>query len=187
MNAVFERAWAKLLGVEGGFVDDPNDSGGKTRFGITEAVARDDGYAGPMRELPLERAQSIAKRKYWDVLRLDDVAMLDERLAHELLDTAYSMGPPTAAVFLQRSLNVLNRSHRDPADYPEVKVDGRLGNFTLAALTAFIRFRGPRGVLVLLRALNCLQGERYIDLAERRTKDEAFLYGWLNQRVEIPA
>lgn len=187
MNAIFERAWAKLVGKEGGFSDDPHDSGGATRWGITEGVARDDGYTGPMLELPLERAQSIAKRKYWDTLRLDDVALIDERLAHELLDTAYNMGPPTAAIFLQRALNVLNRSNRTPPDYPELVVDGRLGAFTLAALAAFVRFRGARGLIVLLRTVNCLQGARYVELAERREKDESFMFGWISQRVEIPS
>lgn len=186
MNAVFERAWRKLVGIEGGFSDDPLDSGGATRFGVTEAVAREDGYDGPMRELPLERAQSIAKRKFWDKLRLDDVAMLDDRLAYELLDTSYNMGDEFAAKFVQRSLNALNRSNREVPDYPEIVVDGRLGPFTLAALTAFVRFRGPMGQIVLLRALNCLQGARYIDLAERREKDESFLFGWIRERVEIP-
>jgi len=38
---------------------------------------------------------------------------------------------------------------------------------------------------VLLRALNCLQGERYIALAEGRPKDEAFIYGWLRTRVTL--
>lgn len=187
MNAIFERAWAKLVGIEGGFSDNPHDRGGATRWGVTEAVARADGYLGEMAELPLERAQRIAKANYWDVLRLDDVAMLDERLAFELLDTAYNMGPGRAAEFLQRCLRALNRSHRDPPDYPEVLVDGQVGPFTLAALAAFIRFRGATGRLVLLRALNSLQGARYVELCEGRERNEEFLFGWLRERVEIPS
>ena len=41
-----------LIDREGGFVDHPADSGGPTCFGITQAVARAHGYAGPMRQLP---------------------------------------------------------------------------------------------------------------------------------------
>ena len=41
-----------LIEREGGYVDHPADKGGPTCFGITQAVARAQGYAGPMRELP---------------------------------------------------------------------------------------------------------------------------------------
>ena len=42
----FERAFEKLLGHEGGFVDHPKDPGGSTRYGITQRVARANGYEG---------------------------------------------------------------------------------------------------------------------------------------------
>lgn len=187
MSTAFERAWAKLVGIEGGFADDPLDPGGATRWGITEGVARHNGYAGPMSELPLERARAIAQRQYWNALRLEEISFLDERIAYELLDTGYNMGTPVAATFLQRTLNVLNRSHRQPPDYPELVVDGRIGSVTLAALSAFLRFRGPRGRLVLLRALNCLQGAGYVEICERRERSEEFFFGWISERVEIPS
>lgn len=56
---------------------------------------------------------------------------------------------------------------------------------TLAALRAYLAKRGTEGETVLLKALNCLQGERYIDIAERRPKDEEFVYGWLRARVAL--
>jgi len=40
-----------------------------------------------------------------------------------------------------------------------------------------------KGETVLLRALEALQGERYLRLAERRPANEAFLYGWLANRM----
>jgi hypothetical protein len=44
--------------------------------------------------------------------------------------------------------------------------------------------RGRRGgETVLLRALEALQGERYLRLAEKRPANEAFLYGWLANRI----
>ena len=42
------------------------------------------------------------------------------------------------------------------------------------------------GETVLLRALEALQGERYLRLAERRPANEAFLYGWLANRIGEP-
>ena len=52
----FERAFEKLLGHEGGFVDHPKDPGGATRYGITQRVARANGYVGDMRNFPLSEA-----------------------------------------------------------------------------------------------------------------------------------
>jgi len=35
----------------------------------------------------------------------------------------------------------------------------------------------------MVLALNCLQGAFYVELAEKREKDERFVYGWLLNRV----
>jgi lysozyme family protein len=91
------------------------------------------------------------------------------------------MGPAVAVTFLQRALTALNRSGRD---YPDLVPDGRIGTATLDALDSFLKIRGDSGgVTVLLRALEALQGERYLRLAERRPANEAFLYGWLANRI----
>ena len=45
-----------LLDREGGYVHHPADRGGATCWGITEAVARAEGYPGQMRALPREVA-----------------------------------------------------------------------------------------------------------------------------------
>ena len=59
-----------------------------------------------------------------------------------------------------------------------------MGNVTLNALDTFLKIRGrSSGETVLLRALEALQGERYLRLAERRPANEAFLYGWLANRI----
>jgi len=91
------------------------------------------------------------------------------------------MGPAVAITFLQRALTALNRNAKD---YSDLTPDGRVGAATLAALDAFLKIRGTTsGETVLLRALEALQGERYLRLAERRPANEAFLYGWLANRI----
>ena len=182
MSDAFDTAIADLLGIEGDYADDPADSGGKTRFGITEAVARRHGYQGPMRELPAAAARAIYRADYWDAQSLDTVAMLSRRIAWELFDTGVNMGTSQAGEFLQMSLNAFNRQ---ATDYPDIEVDGEIGPQTLDALTAFLKRRGKDGETVLLRALNALQGAAYIELAERREKDERFVFGWFLQRVKI--
>ena len=168
-----------LIDREGGFVDHPADKGGPTCFGITEAVARAHGYAGPMRLLPRSEAALIYRRLYWLRPRLDQVGKRSPRLAAELFDTGVNMGPSVAVTFLQRALTALNRNGKD---YPDLVPDGRIGAVTLAALDAFLALRSS-GETVLLHALEALQGERYLRLAERRPANEAFLYGWLANRI----
>ena len=170
-----------LIEREGGYVDHPADRGGPTCFGITEAVARAHGYGGAMRDLPQREAVAIYRRLYWLRPRFDQVAIQAPRLAAELFDTGANMGPAVAATFLQRALTALNRSGRD---YPDLVPDGRIGASTLGALDAFLKMRGKAGAeTVLLRAIEALQGERYLRLAERRPANEAFLYGWLANRL----
>jgi lysozyme family protein len=166
---------------EGDYTNHPADRGGPTRFGITEAVARAHGYAGAMARLPRDEAAAIYRRLYWLRPRFDQVAERAPRVAVELFDTGANMGPAVAATFLQRALTALNRGGKD---YPDLTPDGRVGPVTLAALDAFLEARGLKGgETVLLRALEALQGERYLRLAEKRPANEAFLYGWLANRI----
>jgi lysozyme family protein len=169
-----------LIEREGGYVNHPADKGGPTCFGITEAVARAHGYAGPMRQLPRGEATAIYKRLYWSRPRFDELAKRSCRVAAELFDTGVNMGPAVATTFLQRALTALNRNGHD---YLDLTPDGRIGAQTLAALDTFLKVRGSSGETVLLRALEALQGERYLRLAERRPANEAFLYGWLANRI----
>jgi lysozyme family protein len=176
----FEKALKHTLGIEGGYVNDPRDSGGATRYGITENKARAWNYVGPMSELPLDLAKQIYKADYWDIIRLDEVAELSPAVALEMFDTSVNCGPSVPVKFLQRSLNLFNMQGKL---YPDIAVDGLIGRNTLAALRAFLNRRGKLGSQVLVEALNCLQGAFYTELAERRPKDEAFTFGWFSNRV----
>lgn len=174
----FSESFRALLGNEGGYVNDPSDAGGETNWGITIAVARSFGYKGSMRDLPVETAMVIYKKLFWDKMSLDDIAMIDYGLAHELFDTGVNVGPARAVKWLQRSLNVMNRQERL---YPDVGADGIVGIKTLAALRAYQR--SGRDMRALSACVNCLQGCHYISLAERRKSQERFLYGWIKRRV----
>lgn len=169
-----------VLRAEGGHVNDPRDAGGETNFGITVKVARANGYTGPMRLLPEGVARAIYRRRYVEDPGFGDVLAVYARVGEELVDTGVNMGPAVAAMFLQRALNALNDQGRH---YADIAVDGECVPGTLKALRAYRAKRGAAGETVLLRALNCLQGERYVELAEKRAANEAFLYGWLANRV----
>lgn len=169
-----------VIGREGGYTNHPADRGGPTRWGVTQAVARAHDYDGDMRGYPRARAEAVYRTLYWARPRFDQVAERAASLAAEMFDTGVNMGPAVAAAFLQRALNALNRG---ASDYPDVVCDGQIGPQTLDALDRFLARRGASGEMVLLKAVEALQGERYLHLAERRPANEAFLYGWLANRI----
>lgn len=171
-----------LIGVEGGYVNHPDDRGGPTKFGITQAVARAFGYKADMMDMPRSVAEAIYKQRYWEQPGFGQVAEHSEAIAVELLDTGVNMGQAVASKFLQRSLNVMNQQGKI---YPDIAADGAIGNLTIAALQAFLKHRGKPGETVMLRALNSLQGARYIELAESRPQNESFVYGWFSNRVGL--
>ncbi|MBN8892729.1 MAG: hypothetical protein J0H91_20790, partial [Rhodospirillales bacterium] len=76
-DVVFRRVIDSVIGREGRYSADPADRGGATAWGITEAVARAEGWTGAMAELPREVAVSIYRRRYWQAPGLDRIAMLD--------------------------------------------------------------------------------------------------------------
>jgi lysozyme family protein len=176
----FEPFIDRILAAEGGFVDHADDRGGPTNWGITQAVARRNGYDGPMRDMPESLAREIYRRRYITEPWFNRVALISEPVAMELIDSGVNMGPGTASTMLQRWLNALNAQG---SRYADLFVDGRIGEVTLTALRAFLRWRGDEGARVLVVALNCTQGVRYLEIAERDKSQETFLYGWLRTRV----
>lgn len=115
----FTTAFEKLLGHEGGYSDHRDDFGGKTRYGITEAVAREVGYRGDMRELPLDLAQRIYKDRYWDAVQAEH---LPADVRYAVFDAAVNSGVAQAAKWLQRACGV--------------KDDGVIGPQTIRAANA---------------------------------------------------
>lgn len=180
MAQTIDQLIDEVIAREGGYVNHPADRGGPTNWGITQAVARSNGHAGEMRSLSRSDAAAIYKRLYWLRPRLDGVAQTMPALAAELFDTGINMGTGRAAEFLQRALNALNRNG---TDYTDLKVDRQIGPATLAAIAAFARKRGGGAESVLIKACEALQGAYYIKIAEANPSQEAFVYGWLANRI----
>lgn len=170
----------EIIRIEGDkYTNDPSDSGGATKYGCTETQARAFGYKGHMRDLPRSVAFDLLSIRFWDKVKGDDLQRVSIKVCQEVVDTGVNMGPHRASKFLQRCLNVLNNK---ASLYRDLTVDGRIGPATIMALTAYLNSRDES---VLLKALNALQGAKYIELAERREKDEKWIYGWYKNRVEI--
>jgi lysozyme family protein len=184
MADLFLKLDAPTKAIEGGYSNNPNDRGGETNHGITVAVARENGYAGRMIDMTAAQAEAIRRAKYYAKPGIYLLAPLSEKIATEVYDTGINMGTGTAGIFLQRALNALNRQ---AADYPDILVDGAVGKDTARALAAYLKRNPVTGEATMLKALNCLQGARYIELSEGREQNENFTNGWMATRVGLPS
>lgn len=109
----FDEAFRIVVGHEGGYVNDPKDPGGETKFGISKrAHPRLD-----IASLTLEQAKEIYRRDYWDKAACH---LMDPGLALICFDAAVNNGVGQAARWLQSALGVT--------------VDGVIGPATRAAL-----------------------------------------------------
>ncbi len=180
MAKSIEQLIDEVIAREGGYVDHPADRGGPTNWGVTQAVAKQNGYQGLMQNLPRTTAVGIYLNLYWLRPRFDAVAALMPRLAEELFDTGINMGTGTASLFLQRALNALNRNG---ADFADLVTDRQIGSTTLSALKVFQAKRGKEAEDVLVKAVDALQGAHYVRIAEANPSQEAFVYGWLHNRI----
>lgn len=172
-----------VLANEGGtYTNDPSDSGGETKWGWTKQALRDMGWFGNVADLTRDTAYDLYYRRFIVKSGYDKVLPLSASICAELVDTSVNMGEAYAGRFLQWALNALNDEQRV---YPDIAEDGAVGPGTIKALTKYLSYRGAEGEQVMLKALNCFQGARYLDLAKTSPKNERFVYGWLNSRVNI--
>lgn len=177
-----ERLIDAVIEREGGYTNHPADRGGPTNFGITQQVARAFGFKGDMRSLPRATAVAIYRERYWTGPKLDQIAAIFPQLSHEMFDTAVNMGPAIVVRFLQRVLNVCNRG---ASDYPDISADGVVGRMTIAAAQGLKDKRGAAAGEVVRKAIDSLQGARYVEIAEKNASQEAFAYGWFANRLGI--
>lgn len=185
MSMTVSRIIDSILAVEGSeYTNNPADSGGPTKYGITLATLTNwrghDCTAEDVRNLTECEARQIYRHEYVNAPGFDRVLDLSPKIAAEMVDSGVNFGPLRPSEWLQRSLNVLNNRGRY---YADIVADGIVGPATEDALRQYMDMRGDDGEDVLYRMLNCLQGEKYITLAESREKDETFIYGWMLQRV----
>ena len=174
----FDFAVKKLLGIEGDYSDHKADSGGKTRYGITEATARAYGYSGSMKKLPLELAVEIYYKNYWCKMKLHYIP--DSDISYECFEQYVNTGRrKTIIKQLQQALNALNKTSKT---FPELDEDGILGIKTSKAITKCLS-SNPKIKSRILKILNAHQAIYYLRLTIKRKKDKAFFGGWLDHRI----
>lgn len=108
----FDQAFDRLLGFEGGYVNDARDAGGETRWGISRRAFPDV----DIKTLTREAAAAIYRREFWDQVQAE---RLPPGLRYVCFDTAVHAGQAQAVRWLQRAVDELQ--------------DGKLGPLTLLA------------------------------------------------------
>lgn len=153
----FEVGQAK----DGGYTNDPMDSGGETKWGISKK-------AHPeiiIKDLTLEKAKTIYALGYWGAINGNRIADIQPLTAIKLFDMAVNVGTQRAKRCFQQALNELGAA---------IEEDGWIGNATLAALQK----TSESDVLALLvKKLT----DFYVSLDNPR-----FLKGWLRRAQTLP-
>jgi len=167
-DSVFSRAVDKVLEHEGGYVDDPDDPGGCTHYGITLKTLRQhrgDESLGcdAVRALTTEQAMDIYWQRYWHGNHYDD---MPEQVVLRHFDMAVNAGKRAATLILQRALCACGA---------KVDPDGVLGPQTVAAVTSVTH------TVSLVCAMRSERAGYYRLLAQRRPQLEKFLKGWLRR------
>lgn len=168
---------ASVLAIEGGYVNNPKDPGGATNHGVTQAVARQHGYTGDMRNLPRQTAEDIYRKDYITKLGYEPFLELSPAVAEELVDSAVNAGPARSSRWLQVSLNALNRGG---LDYSDIIVDGQVGPATIRAYENLMKRRGSlKACQMVVKLLDAQQAQHYLSL----TNLETFMPGWVDNRL----
>lgn len=187
---MFDKAYKILIEHEGGYVNDPNDPGGETYKGIARKFNPEwagwkiiDKYKRDNRlvvdkQLDLVELESLVKlfykEEYWDKLGCDSYP---EDVAIEIFEQAVNLGIGKTVKHMQLTCNLLNRNGKY---YPDIKVDGILGQGTKDTFIKCLKFNGNT---LVHNVLNFLQGKHYIELMLNNPTMEKYV-GWF-ERVKI--
>ena len=152
----FDEIIEKVLEHEGGYVDDPKDLGGETKYGITKRFYPDI----DIKNLTIEDAKKIYKEDYWDKNRVES---LPKQLWYIYFDMCVNMGKRTAVKILQRAANNKGKN---------IDVDGGLGPMTIKALDGVESDR-----------VKAFRVKYYADLVNAKPEQERFYFGWFKRAI----
>lgn len=190
--ANFKTAFDITMKHEGGYANNPLDTGGETykgiarkhnpswsgwqiidniksRFGKTAAIINEHGRKDSTLQ---EHVLRVYKLNYWDTVSLDKINNQD--IADTLFDVSVNMGYKVASRFLQEALNLCNKNQ---LSYPDIVVDGVVGNITISMLN------NKASSKAIFNTINLLKGEKYINIMRSNKTQEVFWSSWLSRVV----
>ena len=159
MLETFDDIIEKVLEHEGGYVNDPADTGGETKYGISKKAYPDE----DIKELTIERAKELYKRDYWNRFKIDS---FPSRIRHIYFDMCVNMGGGRATKILQEACNSKNSN--------KIDVDGGIGKNTIKASANLEDFR--------LRAYRVMF---YAKLVMKKPEQVRFWVGWFRRSCEV--
>ena len=154
----FSAAIEIVLKHEGGYINDPDDPGGETNFGIAKRSHPDVDIAN----LTKEDAKIIYYQDYWMKNR---VPQMPDDLKHIYFDMCVNQGRGRAVKILQQAANAKGAG---------LKVDGGMGPKTIAAMDG-----------VELQRVRAYRVKYYADLVTRKPDLEKFYFGWFRRGLEV--
>ncbi len=173
----FDRAFKIVLEDEGHeYTNDPADSGGPTKYGVTLSAYR--AYVGApllqadaIENLSIESAKGFYYNCYWSPMGCEKLSRIE--IAAALLDTSVLYGAGTASLQVQEALSACG--------FPLV-MDGEIGEKTIAALQSVLLFK-------FLEQLRKSLIDRIDSIVKLHPKNEKFRHGWeerANRLLTLP-
>ena len=156
MRDRFSIVFARVIGHEGGYVNDPRDPGGETKFGISKRSYPDE----DIENLTIGEARAIYWRDFWVASGCN---LLPAGIDYAVFDAAVNCGPGNAARWLQEAVGTV--------------ADGRIGPATRAAIS---RSRGDP--VAVLETINALRGAYYAGLTDMVDR---FGLGWMRRVMQL--
>jgi len=154
MTERFNRQVEIIFRHEGGYVNDPNDPGGETKFGISKRS-----YPGlDIKNLSKEKAKEIYWNDFYQKMKIGHIA--DEDISLQMFDFGVNAGG-NAVKTMQKVLGL--------------KQDGVIGNDTLNTVNSYPDQAKLHNLFVDARV------QYYKTLAEKRPASTKYLDGWLNR------
>lgn len=146
-----------MLRREGGYVNDPSDMGGETRFGISKRSYPDV----DIKNLTMEQAIEIYRKDYWVPSKAE---RLPEEIREDYFDAVVNHGQGNAVKILQRAVNSTGS--------PRLSVDGRIGRNTIRESKRIkkSRFQSFRTLF-------------YASIVHKNNTQEKFWYGWWKRAI----
>lgn len=169
---LFDIAFNFVIAKEGGYVDDPYDKGGATKYGISSRfIKANDLKIKDVQELTLLQAKEIYSIFFWHPLKIDQIN--DSTVQLFLFDTAVNCGKEKAVFLLQDSINSI--SH--------IAVDGRIGNETIGTCNSITS--QPKQCKLLKQLLLSSRIAFYMNIVNKNESQRRFLRGWVNRTLEV--
>lgn len=165
-----DEALGYLLDEEGGWSDNPNDRGGKTMWGVTQAVY--DDFRKRLKKLPTQSVAKMTKpecRELYDVLywRAAGCDRLPWPISYLAFDASVNSGPSRGVRWVQGGLGI-------PAD-------GVIGPQTMSVAKQAIDNGDSKAILAIVD-----QRVQFLAALVKRSPTQAtFLLGWWRRTLRV--